>query len=277
MKTGKIYWFAQFAPGYILRRGQKVPARVDDTIHMLRDGATCLHINALIDDMYKFGDIVLNFPTEEYNTQEPPHFPLEKLKSNDLILITTRPPLDDDALDKRRIPHSGSNIEKIILNNMRRGFNHCSRHDVILDASVVNTKQDNEKAYRAVSFHINYDAAIAGNGDYEHLVDIPKNAGTSNTTLGYLMYLPHVRLADNSREGPGLLSVFGLNGTATFLFARLLYKNYRGLVRKIVAQKQSRLVIIKFEPQFPKHSLPCSIGSVDIVSHSKVFDNQDSF
>lgn len=273
----RLFWFAQPAPPSVLRRGRPdVPATLMDSMHMLRDGGSVLFISQILKDKYEFGDVLLNLATDVFNMEPADPILLDKFCSRDLILMTTRPPIDDDkTYDRRLIYRTGSPLEVILLDTLSEIFLHSARQYIILADRVVDQiRKGQDRSYRAVRFHVHSNAFICDKANCRNPIDLRARGSQEEATIGYLVYLPHIRGRDG---GPGLLLAFGLNGTATLLFAHLLYSKFRHVVQDIVGSQCARLLMIKFTPEFDPVSLPATIGSVGIPNVELILDLADFF
>lgn len=280
MDKPRLFWFAQPAPPSVLRRGRTGQAKLIDSVHMQRDGASALCIMSLLKDKYVLADVLLNLEPEVYGYAEAVCMPFDEFQPNDLILMTTRPPLNDEReFGRRAIHRTDSALEKVILKDLRRIFRHCDRQCVILEKEVIASvkKRDRGRSYRAVMFHVNRDAFVHSAADVDNPTDLEMRgqAFKKAATVAYLAYLPHIE--DGGREGPGLLAVFGMNGTATLLAAHLLRSEFNGTVQKITSQNSSRLIAIKFEPELDNSGLPTTIGRIRVPKPEVVLDITGGF
>jgi len=240
---------------------------------MLRDSAACLFLSELIKGEYDFGGVLYNMPTDvffpETQRNDLAFSSLPNLSKNDLILHTTRPAMNDDKENDRRwIFKSGSKLEKVILKNMERFFLYCNRQHIILSKDI---KYDGH--YRAIKFNLRIDAHIACKAnvyDQLHLEKRCKNNKSSRTnkTVGYIVYIPNL-LNKNYKEigSPGVLSVFGLNGSMTHIWSYLVLTKYSDLIRNIISSKKPRIILAEFSPKIANDIIPYDLafvaGSVD--------------
>ena len=274
---GKYYWWAHSAPIEVLTRKtrknrHKLP-QIKDAFHMLRDSAACLFLSELIKGKYDFGGVLYNIPPDVFfpETQENDlvFSSLPNLSNNDLILHTTRPAMNDDKEnDKRWLFKSGSELEKIILKNMKKFFRYCSRQHIILSKEV---KYDGH--YRAIKFNLRIDAHIACKANVHDQLSLEKickksKVSRTNKTVGYIVYIPKL-INENFKEigSPGVLSVFGLNGSMTHLWSYLILTNFPNLINDIISSKKPRIILAELSPKIPNdiipHDLSFVVGSVD--------------
>ena len=275
--SGRYYWWAHTAPVEVLhRRIRHEPPQINDAFHMLRDSTTCLFLSELIKKKYDFGGILHNIPTDvffpERRKSDLVFSSLPKLLNNDLILHTTRPAMNDDKEnDKRWIFKSGSKLEKIILKNMESFFLYCNTQYIILSKKV---KYDG--LYRAIKFNVRIDACIACKANvYDHLslekISKRNKSCKANKTVGYIVYIPKL-INNNAKniESPGVLSVFGLNGTMTHIWSYLVLTKYPDLIKEIISSKKPRLIIGEFKTKIPNDMIPSDLSYLASSIDSKI-------
>lgn len=96
-------------------------------IHELRDGHAFAELAMLLrTNECRYGGLLLNYPAPAAHVKTP------DLTSTDLLVLTTRPPLNDDELDSRPIRRSGTPLERIVLETVRQAFRICRRSYVML-------------------------------------------------------------------------------------------------------------------------------------------------
>ena len=270
--SGKYYWWAQTAPMEVLtrktRKTRNQLPKIKDAFHMLRDSAACLFLSELIKGKYDFGGVLYNMPPDvffpETQTNDIVFSSLPNLSNNDLILHTTRPALNDDKEnDKRWLFKSGSELEKIILKNMEVFFFYCNTQYIILSKKV---KYDGP--YRAIKFNIRIHPYIASKANvYDHLslekISKKNKCSRTNKTVGYIVYIPKL-INNNAKniESPGVLSVFGLNGTMTHIWSYLVLTKYPDLIKEIISSSKPRIILAEFSPEIPNDIIPSDLSFV---------------
>ena len=154
------------------------------------------------------------------------------LGSDTLIVLATRPPLDDpqnknevkssDAGEgKKPIPRTGWAIEEAIFDFMRdRFFDYCSRARLDLKPEWARRLPDDLRNRGSIRFYAHGHADITKFGGR---CEGKARAKKENGTAGFLAYAPHITpwLGCN-RAGPGLLAVFGMGGVETLVWSSLL-------------------------------------------------------
>ena len=267
--SGKFFWWSQLAPIDVLtRKIRNHPPKIKDTLHMLRDSTACLFLYELIKGKYNFGGVLYNIPPDVYFPEKKKDdlvfSPLPNLSNNDLILLTTRPAMNDDKeIDKRWLLKSGLEFEKIVLQNMEKFFHYCSRQYIILSQEI---KYDG--LYRAIKFKLKIDARIACKADVKDLDSLEtickKNKSLkSNKTVGYIVYIPEL-VNESLKEigNPGLLSVFSLNGTMTLVWSYLVLTRYSHLIHEMISSKKPRIILAEFSPELSNDVIPNDLSSV---------------
>jgi hypothetical protein len=267
--SGRYYWWAHTPPVEVLhRRVRSEPPHINDAFHMLRDNTACLFLSEVIKKKYDFGGVLYNLPTEiffpEKRMNDLIFSSLPNLSSKDLILHTTRPAMNDDKEnDKRWIFKSGSELEKTILKNMEVFFLYCNTQYIILSKKV---KYDG--LYRAIKFNLRIDAYIACKANvYDHLslekISKKNKSSKTNKTVGYIIYIP--KLINNNAKNigsPGVLSVFGLNGTMTHIWSYLVLTKYPDLIKEIISSSKPRIILAEFSPKIPNDIIPSDLSFV---------------
>ena len=101
--------------------------------HQLRDGDAALQLfDGLKESRYEHGDLFINWPCEPGVTDTSiADFKKLDMKENDILLLTTRPPLSDSKDQKKPNYGSGTELEEKIFEPLReRCFFDCSRTSV---------------------------------------------------------------------------------------------------------------------------------------------------
>jgi len=276
-KAGKYYWWAQSAPVDVLtRKFRNQSPKIEDSFHMLRDSTACLFLTELIKGEYDFGGILYNIPSDIFFPKKKKgdllSSPLPNLSNNDLILHLTRPALNDDKkIDKKCLFKSGSILEKAILKNMERFFLYCNRQRIILSKKI---KYDGP--YRAIKFNLRIDAHIACKANVYEPLSLEKLSKKSkdtriNKTVGYIVYIPKLINRNSDKIGdPGVLSVFGLNGTMTHIWSYLVLTKHANLINEMISSKKPRLIIAEFKPKIPNDMIPSDLSYIASAIDSKI-------
>jgi hypothetical protein len=208
-------------------------------IHQLRDGDAALELAEVMRGRgYRYGGLLLNYPGK------PDALPRKlaiSFKSTDLLMLTSRPPMHDEAdQDRRRIAPSRTDLEDKVFESLRRYFKHCSRTEITLADDLVLKKE--LSSYRSVTFreyHEAYCLEYTGSKPSRH----------DRRTLSYITYTPHVWPG-----GPGLLCAFGMGGPET-LITNFLIRTKPDLRRCIMAYQFVMIELHEQEIILPQDSL----------------------
>jgi hypothetical protein len=213
---------------------------------------------------FQYGGTILNLPSQlasELYRQNRLHDSTAPLESSDLILLATRPPLDDmrkefELRSKRRLLPSEHALEQEILRSLRSVFSKCDRETIRLADSVRLAEND---CLREVHFH------QSKGGSVRHYSVSGKRvaADPKNTTLGYL-----ISIRSEKPRVPRILAAFGPGGTETLIFGYLLREEprLRKLLQQMIAGNQSRVVVCTFlvPVQVPYPFLKYDVDELDL-------------
>lgn len=212
-----LYWFAYGSPPSVLNRGRGAKdgslALLEDSLHMLRDGQAFAELHALLGPTFEFKDCILNLPHRAYGFGEPARLAIEDIEPNSVLVVTTRPPLDDEG-GRRVIERSGTALEATLLNAVRPVFAICSRSLVTLNTAI---------------------ACEAAPPDWTSVE--AKGYGAA-PAVGYLV---SVRIPDS--RNVWALWAFAMDGTKTFIWAHLLRTQLAAEVARLVDPPASRILI----------------------------------
>lgn len=211
--------------------------------HQLRDGDAFVQLSPLLYERgYTFGGLLLNLPAK--NRLQATHFDLAAFTSSDLIMLDTRPPMDDlDQKDNRRVPRSYNNLEDSIFEALRPYFKKCARSRIWLSETAAQNLPDAFKNRADIVFKENVDASYKRFREYDPVSQWEKPQ-KSNMTAVFL-----IQVDELWEKGPGLLAVFGMTGTDTLVWHYLLRTRYPQWVGS------SRFLMIEMETQAPPLSL----------------------
>jgi hypothetical protein len=197
-----------------------------------RDGEASMYIADIVRQFgYRYGGPLFQFPV--IDGQGNPVKPKPRhddgvpvLGPDDLLILNTRPPMDDIFVgDRRVIQRSHTEVENRLLADggpFRKWFARCARSELILsnDAASISAeirqrqrmwfRQHGGAAYQSYS-------ALGGGWVY------PKKSDAG--TPAFLVYDEEAWPG-----GPKLLATFGMGGTATLVWACLLATRFPNLV-----------------------------------------------
>jgi hypothetical protein len=203
----RIYRFTYYDPP----RDEKL------SLHELRDSDAFVELSPLLyDGTLSYGGLVLNYPAPR-NHDPNVIIPVDEslLTPSDLLVLTTRPPLDDTEEDKKRIRRSFTSLEHKVFDALRLHFPKCSRSYVQL-APRLRDAFPEDRANRA---HVEYRvhgpfASYKARRDYRRK---RWDKGDGHRTGAYLIYQKPAWPG-----GPSLLAAFGMSGPLTLLWTHFL-------------------------------------------------------
>jgi len=254
-----FYWFCYYAPDYELR-AKAYP------FHKVRDALALLELSAALGPLgYSYKEPLLNYPSEDRSVAVDDSTSWRD--KDDLIVLTTRPPINDEdeevraLVDQeefsrkgrgvRTVSRSHTSLEDELFNKLKPFITWCSRSQVKLAPAVCQHLQDlswkkwqrgravdiGRKANRwNTEFSLNAGAAARS---------FNMESSDLKTTLGYLWHSP--------AKMPRLLSVWGMGGRESLIWARILRTTCQDVLRTAVESPGERFVIGEFpavEPFF---------------------------
>jgi hypothetical protein len=196
--------------------------------HHARDAEAALALQpALCARGYQYGGAIYNYPAKQPPGKDLIEVDDSFLKPSDLLVMTTRPPLDDLADGvRRRIPRSYTTLEAKVFTGVRRHLARCSRARVTV--SDVHTRASEEVARLGnIQFRQKGGAAV----DAVLAQDTGRwQRGREDTPSAVAYLIWEERAWEN---GPGLLLSFGMTGADTLAWNTLLGTKYRHLVAAV--------------------------------------------
>ena len=187
-------------------------------LHHSRDGAA---FDELIDPLYfrgyRHGTFIHNYP---FHRQPARKFKF--LQPGDLVVTTTRPPLDDilkkDDKDRRHIDRSEDALEKAIHADLRRFFNHVSRYGIILSPEMAALLPPEYASLAKINFHTRGKATI---------LNTELNARTKSAPKGFNAIGIFVHLDKVNGFPCGLIASFSMGGYENLLWNRIVRLRYQ--------------------------------------------------
>ncbi len=179
--------------------------------HQLRDESVVVELyDQLKRSGLDYGGVFLNWTyprlTEDTSLDE---FARLNLGEQDVLLLTTRPPMDDEFGEKHPLGKTNSELEIAIFKVLRREcFNTCKRTRISLC--------DHLKGAMQPGFERRFSARFYSTGAYAPYMErdpIAKRSLRSDKSAGYLVHVPL------GQGRPHLLAVFGMNGPMSLLWA----------------------------------------------------------
>jgi len=187
----------------------------------MRDGDAALFLShALAERGFRFHGPLFNFPAAG-----PDPVPVDEsfFRETDLILLSTRPPIDDCSVEGRpRMSRSFTTLEDKLFQTVTQWLARCARTEILLtdDAARVSPEI---AARQSMIFHRNCDARYQSygspvTGEWRHFKTTP-------LTATFLLYAEHAWPG-----GPALLTAFGMGGTDTLVWCYLLATRFANLL-----------------------------------------------
>ncbi len=261
MNTRRVYRFS-----YLIHpRGRT-------RLHLLRDGDAYGELAPLLcASGYNYGGLILNSQVaeEERKDQVDSHL----LSPEDLLVLNTRPPLDDEkGEDRRQIKRTGFRLEVETLDRLRPCFTVCTRSQVKLagDLAVQLPKEYEDRAdvrfrmYRGATYH-----EMRRNGEAYPW----HKAGKPPRTAGFLILFP------STAKRHGLLTAFSAGGNETLIFAYLLRKRLWKELK--IDTRKPRFVMVEIYPQaIPEQPVDLGFAEdwrTEILLNTSKFKAADTF
>ena len=216
MKT-QLMQYHRFAYSMPLRSGE------EPNISKIRDGAAFGEITAPLRNLgYEYGHIIFNPPGNHRKRSELGENVFRFIKPEDLIVLTTRPPLDDSRHgDKRLVRRSGTHLEEQIFAECRTFLAVCARTHVQLTRMVgANFDQGDLVFHSYKSARLKY---FKGLEEFRPRM-VPKE---SDIAIGFFL-----RTKAIPEYGCGLLASFGMGGRETLIWNRIVRTRFPDWVNR---------------------------------------------
>lgn len=233
--TRRVFWVTYHASEREARPAIRNPSPYGRLLHEVRDGLAFVELwMRLADQKYTYAGPLLNLPDAGFPSEIDAE-PLPKILPTDLLVLATRPPLDDPQPPKkhrhtkagsrlgglplplgedrsRKILQSKTALEADIFCVIRECFlTHCSREQVILQGTLAEVLPPHLRNRNNIEFTPKGGASYASHWPAEE----PNSL--AGRTAGYLLFTPHAWI-----NGPSLLAIFGMAGIETFALAHWL-------------------------------------------------------
>jgi len=209
VKTHNLYH--RFAYSMPVRTGEVAkPSKI-------RDGAAFSELSAPLTKLgYEYGNVLFNSPFDPKKDKKLGHEHFKFITPNDLVVLTTRPPLDDkNHGDKKYLAQSHTHLEDQVFIEFRKYFEVCARSHVKL-TSAVGTNVD--KAH--LEFYQHHSARLKS---FMRLGEFrgKKTPEDSEIAIGYFL-----RTSSIPVYGCGLVACFGMGGWETLIWNRIVRTRY---------------------------------------------------
>ncbi len=209
------------------------PDRLPD-LHWLRDGDAFLELNdVLVSHGWKYSGLLLNLPLPEYPDVSEAF--LSTLGPADLLVLTTRPPLNDERGESRLTVQPGDTaVEWEIHKALAYCLEHCDRKCIRL-AKPLADQLPADFADRADMLFRQYRPRKSQGADpREGMAAYKKLRGPKDGDRHdppeperTAVFVIRTRLWDG---GPWILSAFAMSGNVALIWAHLLRTRYQDLL-----------------------------------------------
>lgn len=185
--------------------------------HQLRDADAFVELAAVLQSIgYIYGGLILNTPAPVSSS----HVDTSFLKPCDLLVSTTRPPLDDEVGgDKRTVKRSHTPLEEQVFAAVRGCFEVCTRSHVKLSKFLAFQLGDSVRNKGEIQFRQYAGASYMAYKRYEDFRW--ETLAHSSETAAYLVCTSRLW-----KNGPRLLNTFGMGGLESLIWTYLLRKKY---------------------------------------------------
>jgi len=149
----------------------------------------------------------------------------------DVLVLTTRPPLDDERHEDRKfVARSHSDLENAVFDGLRQCIQECARTRIQLSAPM--TRHLDEKAIHkaGMRFRENKNALLVEFHPEGRVRPLPIPQ-EERLTAGFLVHLPRI-----DRYGCELIASFGMGGVETLVWNRIVrnHPQYQSWITKPV-------------------------------------------
>jgi len=248
--------------GRVIRFCFQVNEKEPRSLHQLRDGNAFGEFYPVLNNAgFTYGGIIVN----QSSSDQPARQSQRGMPgTDDLVVMCTRPPLDDKWQDGRpKMCLSGSLLEEKVLAGLRCCFEVCSRSHVVLSENLAAMLREGYENRADIQFYCNKYATYLRCSRYHHS---RKDRFKTPRTACYLMILP-----PHDKEH-GCVSMFSISGNYTLCFAYLLRtKLWRQLACDL---SKPRFVMVELQP-IPQPSNPLTLNFVDEWEYDVVLDTND--
>jgi len=220
-------------------------------IHEIRDGDAFVELSAALSEKYEYHGLIMNYPAPDAEVGK------SELTATDLLVLTTRPPLDDDSeVHRKAINRSSTKLESSVLDEtLCNYFDCCSRAHVMVNEKFADFMTFPDRS--EIEFHVFQDTEHGGHKSrYKRYRDVHACKGTEahrwhdpkeqNLTAAYM-------ILTRIKDGPMLLNAFGMGGQTTLIWCYLLRTKFAYLL------KSPRFVIAEIETD-PRPLRPATLS-----------------
>jgi len=203
------------------------------SLHRSRDGGPAELIACVLGSLGYFpGPIIFNYPGHDFKDSDP-----KWLDSRQILLVTTRPPLDPSG--RKPIDCSGSPLERKVFESFGTFLACCSRSTIELTNRVEQALGKDKKYLSRADFSVYLEGSS---------VEVTSEAQQPRRSVGYM-----ISAAAAWPEGPRLLGVFSAAGTDTLSWGYIMATKHRELIKRAVDSDRDTVAIGEFT--LPDHNL----------------------
>jgi hypothetical protein len=247
MARPRFHWFAYYASPWemkeFFRKGEFDVSRV---IHQTRDTMAFAELaSALASLGCRYGGPILNLPEDLYKKKPQAPEPLSDLKSGDLLVQVTRPPLQENYIpraihkgtSKERqvnvgpvVPKSGLDLERAIADALQEHFLvSCTREGIDLSPGLVALLHASRRhrRYGSVDFRSKNSACYKPSWVRENKL----GDKFLQRTAGYIAFIPNLPGEFSSQSG---LIVWAQAGYEALYLAWSLRHKFMTCLRQII-------------------------------------------
>ena len=219
-----LQWFAQLAAEWNPRD--------------LRDGGGFAELMAaLIDRGAHMGDVWFNHKPRE----EDPGEVFRRLGNNALIVLPTRPPLDDkgEGQPRRHLRPSSTALERAVHAPFDLFFERCARNAVALAAEPAALLSPDKQNRRSTTYYQYTRNGLEVTWAFYKTLDGRKpSSNRDRSTAVFLVHVPQLW-----RGGPALLSAFGMGANETLFWTHILRTRMNDLLVDVLKSEKPRFVM----------------------------------
>lgn len=227
----------------LFRFAYQMPCRSGRQAHpfQMRDGEAATYLShAIAEHGYGFGKTIFNYPLPG-----PENVPLKEIqdetyfRETDIIVLSTRPPMDDSDLGERRhIDRSFTWLEeKLFQQPLKHWIKYCTRPEVVLTNEAARVSPA-IAARQSMMFYQH-------NGPWYRTVGSPitrdwQDFKATPVTAAFLVYAEHAWPG-----GPAFLAAFSMGGTETLVWCYLLNTKFSHLLCStpfVMAEMRARVL-----------------------------------
>ena len=188
----------------------------------IRDGAAFSELSAPLAKLgYENGNILFNSPFNPKKDKKLGQEHFKFIKPDDLLVLTTRPPLDDLRYgDKKHLDESSTHLEEQVFAECRKYLAVCARSHVQLTSAVgADFEGFDFVFYQHNNARLKYSRRLRGPRS--------KTPKDSEIAIGFFLRTPSIPV-----YGCGLLACFGMGGWETLIWNRIVRTRYSDWVSR---------------------------------------------